>query len=122
MNKLMFIYVLAFSSVAFANEEVLIENPNIVGQLNTIQSNLDKVSASVMACLESGDEHAACLCQNKDNISQFNHSVETFLKKNKALATHDLVRFKSTDGSWVTQSLQGISKQARAGEPACSYQ
>ncbi|MEW5008842.1 MAG: hypothetical protein RPT25_10335 [Cycloclasticus sp.] len=120
MNKLMLIYVLTFSGFAFANEEVLIENPNIVGQLNTIQSNLDKVSASVMACLESGDEHAACLCKNKGIISQFNRSVETFLKKNKALATHDLVRFKSTDGHWVTQSLQGISRQAKAGEPACS--
>ncbi len=120
MNKLMLIYVLTFSGFAFANEEVLIENPNIVGQLNAIQSSLDKVSASVMACLESGDEHAACLCKNKGIISQFNRSVETFLKKNKALATHDLVRFKSTDGHWVTQSLQGISRQAKAGEPACS--
>ena len=120
MKKLIFIYVLGFSSFTFANAEVLIKNPNIVAQLNTVQSNLDNVSSSVMACIESGREHSACLCQSKEAITQFNRSVETLFKKNKALQTHDLVRFKSTNGTWVTQSLQGISKQARAGKPPCT--
>ncbi|MEW4982094.1 MAG: hypothetical protein AB1Y26_02510 [Cycloclasticus sp.] len=120
MKKLIFIYILAFTSLAFANEEVLIENPNIVAQLNTIQSNLDKVSSSVMACLESGHEHSACLCQNKEIINHFNNNVEALFRENKALETHDLVRFKTTDGTWVTQSLKGLSKQASEGKPSCT--
>ena len=120
MKKLLFIYILAFSNFAIANENVLIENPNIVIQLNTVQSNLDKVSSSVMACIESGSKHSACLCQNIEFISHFNRSVETLMDKNKELRKYDLVRFKSTDGTWVTQSLQGLSTQASADEPSCT--
>lgn len=89
----------------------------MVAELNAIQMSLDNVSTSVMACIESGGEHTNCLCQNKDVITQFNDSVHSFFERNDHMKNADLVRFKADDGSGVTQSLQGILKQAHSDEP-----
>ncbi|RDE18078.1 hypothetical protein DV711_18315 [Motiliproteus coralliicola] len=120
MRHLIFLSLLALSSFAFSNEELLIENPDQVAQLSNVQANLDIVSTAVMACIESGNGHSDCLCQNQKAIIQFNTSVETLFHKYPELINHDLVRFMSSDGEWVTQSLQGISKQAGAGVLSCS--
>ena len=110
MKKMVFIYILTFSGFVSANEEVLIENSKQVAQLNTIQSHLDKVSSAVMSCIDLGKEHSVCLCQNKEIIIQFNTNVKKLIEENKELQKYDLVRFKSTDGTWVTQSLHGKGK------------
>ncbi|WP_421868842.1 hypothetical protein [Motiliproteus sp.] len=120
MRHFITITLLVLSSFAFSNEELLIENPDQVAQLSNVQANLDVVSTAVMACIESGNGHSDCLCQNQKAIIQFNTSVETLFQKHPELKKHDLVRFMSTDGEWVTQSLQGISQQAGAGQPSCS--
>lgn len=111
--------ILLFSNIVIANEEQLIEDPKMVVELNTIQMSLDNVSTAVMACIESGGEHTSCLCQNKDVITDFNDDVHSFFERNDHMYNTDLVRFKVDDGNWVTQSLQGILKQAGSGTPRC---
>ncbi|PHS72194.1 MAG: hypothetical protein COB22_05710 [Cycloclasticus sp.] len=120
MKKLIFIYMLACSSFVSANEDVLIEDSNQVAQLNAIQSNLDEVSSAVMSCIDSGKEHSVCLCQNEEIIIQFNINVKKLFEDNMVLQKYALVRFKSTDGTGVTQNLRGILKQANSGAPSCT--
>lgn len=112
MKKLFLIFLITASSFLWASEEVLIEDSSVVSRLNTIQENLDNVSTAVMSCIESGKEHSACMCQNKTLIIQFNTSVKTLFEEFTDLEKLDLIRFKATDGDWVTQSLKGILKQA----------
>ena len=120
MKKLFLVYLIVVSNLLWADEETLIEDPSLVSQLNLIQINLDKISSTIMSCLDSGKEHSACMCQSKEIIIQFNNSVKSLIQNNKAIENLDLVRFKSTDGTWVTQSLHGLLKQANAEEPSCT--
>ena len=118
-NIMILVSTLLFTNIAIANEEQLIEDPKMVAELNVIQISLDNVFTSVMACIESGGEHTNCLCQNKDVITKFNDSVYSFFERNDHMKNAGLVRFKAEDGNWVTQSLQGILKQANSDEPHC---
>ncbi|MEH6626148.1 MAG: hypothetical protein V7739_06885 [Motiliproteus sp.] len=120
MKKLILFYLIVIANISFANDEMLIEDSKLIAQLDTIQQNLDNVSTSVMSCIDSGKDHSSCLCESKEMIIKFNDSVETLFRENQKLKKHDLVRFKSIDGSWVTQSLQGLLKQANAGTPKCT--
>jgi hypothetical protein len=120
MKRLLLICLLATAGVVSASEELLIENTEMVTQLNIIQSSLDKVSTEVMSCMDSGNEHSVCMCQNKAIITQFNDGVKVFIENNKNLESHDLVRFKSPDGTWITLSIKGLLRQANAGTPSCS--
>ncbi len=120
MKKLFLVYLIALSNLLWADEETLIEDPTLVSQLNLIQINLDKVSSTIMNCMDTGKEHPACMCQSRDIIIQFNNSVNLLIQNNKAIENLDLVRFKSTDGIWVTQSLNGLLTQANAEEPSCT--
>ena len=81
---------------------------------------MDNVSSEIMSCIDSGKEHSVCMCQSKAIIVQFNNSVKALIEKNKDIEKLDLVRFKSTDGTWVTQSLKGLLKQASAVAPSCT--
>ena len=120
MKRFTFMCILMFAGVSVANESSVIDDPHVAMQLNAVQSKLDEVSSSVMNCIESGAEHTVCLCENQQIIGVFNKSVNTLFEKNDELKSLDLVRFKSADGVWVTQSLQGILKQASAGKPLCN--
>ena len=120
MKKLLLVYLIAVSNLLWAGEETLIEDPSLVSQLNLIQINLDKISSTIMNCMDSGKEHSVCMCQSKDIIIQFNNNVNSLIQNNKAIENLDLVRFKSTDGTWVTQSLHGLLNQANAEEPSCT--
>jgi len=120
MKYLLFAYLITASSFIFAGEEVLIEAPALVAQLNRIQMNLDEASSAVMTCLESGKNHSVCMCESKKIIIKFNDSIKSLIEKNKDLGNFDLIRFKSTEVSWVTQSLKGLLKQASAGSPSCT--
>ena len=120
MKYLLLAYLITTSSYLFAGEEVLIEDPDLVAQLNKIQMNLDEVSLAIATCLESGKEHSICMCESKEIIIKFNASVKSLIEEHKDFSNLDLLRFKSTDGSWVTQSLEGLLKQASAGSPPCS--
>ncbi|MBT5498545.1 MAG: hypothetical protein HOK54_22640 [Alphaproteobacteria bacterium] len=119
MKGLVFSYVLLTTNMSFATGEWLIEDPGSVTQLISIQQSLDNVSSSIMLCIDSGKDHSSCLCEGKEAITQFNTRVNTLLSENQNLAEHDLVRFKSNDGFWVTQSIQGLLKQASTGTPEC---
>lgn len=120
MKYLLLAYLITTSSYLFASEEVLIEDPALVAQLNKIQMNLDEVSLAITTCLESAKEHSLCMCESKENIIKFNASVKSLIEEHKDFSNLDLLRFKSTDGSWVTQSLEGLLKQASAEPPSCT--
>ncbi len=120
MKTIMTIFMLLTAPYAFANKEVLIDDKHIVAQLSSIQLSLDTITSQVMTCMSSGVEHSKCLCDNKDIITSFNNQTLLFFKNNPAFKNHDFVRFKFPSGEWVTQSLQGILKQARAGTPSCT--
>ena len=120
MKCLIFAFLFTVSSFLIAGEEVLVEDPALVAQLSKIQMNLDAASSSIMACLDSGKSHSTCMCESKEIIIEFNASVKSLIDKNKNLGNLDLIRFKSTEGSWVTQSLKGLLKQANAGSPSCT--
>lgn len=120
MKKLLIAFLITTSSLLYASEEILIEEPSLVAQLNRIQSNLDEVSAAVMLCMETSKKHMVCICESKEKIIEFNTSVKSLIEKHKVLDGSDLIRFKSTDGSWVTQSIKGLVKQANIELPSCS--
>ncbi|GEM_PF-1539295 len=119
-NLMILISMLLLSTTVIANEEQLIEDSKMIAELNAIQRSLDNVSTSVMSCIESGGEHTNYLCQNKDVITKFNDTVHSFFERNGHLKEVDLVRFKANDEAWVTQSLQGILKQASSDSPQCN--
>jgi hypothetical protein len=59
------------------------------------------------------------MCIHKELIIHFNTSVKNLFSNNPSLEKLDLVNFKSPDGTWVSQSLKSIKKQASA-EPSCN--
>ena len=120
MKYLLFAYLFATSTSLIAGEEILIKDPALVAQLSKIQMNLDETSTAVVACLEAGKNHSVCMCESKETIIKFNTSVKSLIEKNKDLGNLDLIRFKSTEGIWVIQSLKGLLKQASAGSPSCT--
>lgn len=120
MKCIIFAFLFTVSSSLLAGEEVLIEDPALVAQLSKIQMNLDAASTAITTCLESSKSHSTCMCESKEIIIVFNTSVKSIIEKNKGLGDLDLIRFKSTEGGWVTQSLKGLLEQANAGSPSCT--
>ncbi len=118
MKLILTILVATIANFVWADEGVDITNPTQVLELVKIQERLDSVSTAVMGCMDSGREHNACLCQYKELIIQFNRSVNNLFPNHPSLEKYDLVRFKSPDGTWVTQSLKSIRKQASL-DPSC---
>ena len=118
MKKLLMILLAVIMTFVWADEGVDITNPVQVAELHQVQEKLDMASNAIMGCMDSGEELAACLCQHKELIIQFNSSVKTLFLNHPDLGELDLVRFKSPDGNYVAQSLEGIRKQANV-EPAC---
>ena len=119
MKKLLMILLTVIMTFVWADEGVDITNPVQVAELHRVQEKLDMVSNAIMGCMDSGEEHAACLCQHKELIIRFNSSVKTLFLDHPELGELDLVRFKSPDGNYVGQSLEGLRKQANV-EPSCN--
>ena len=102
----------------WADEGVDIKDLQQISALNQVQIRLDSVSTAVMSCMDAGKEHPVCLCQNQKLIIRFNTSVNELFINHPELKQLDIVRFKSTDGIWVSQSLKGIKRQAETN-PSC---
>ena len=101
-----------FSNVVWSDEGVDISDPAQVTELHKVQDKLDSVSTAIMSCMDTGEEHKTCLCKNEELIVQFNSIVEKLFSNQPELDALDIVSFKATDGTWVSQSLVGIKKQA----------
>ena len=119
MKQVLIILLAVITNLIWADEGVDITNPVQVSELHHLQDKLDSVSNAIMGCMDSGEEHAACICKHKELILQFNNSVNKLFMNHPDLGKLDLVRFKSPDGIYVAQSLEGIRKQANI-EPSCT--
>jgi len=108
-----------FTNVTWGDEGVDIFDPVQATELRNVQDKLDLVSTAIMGCMDSGEKYKACLCKHKELIIQFNTSVDKLFTNHPVLGTLDIVRFKATDGTWISQSLVGIKKQASA-EQSCN--
>jgi len=119
MKQLLIILLAVITNSIWADEGVDITNPVQVSELHNLQEKLDSVSNAIMGCMDSGEEHKACICKYKELIIQFNTSAKKLFLNHPDLGELDLVRFKSPDGNSVAQSLEGIRKQANV-EPSCT--
>ena len=119
MKYFLLIFLTTIINIVSADEEIVITEPAQVSALHAVHEKLDAVSDAVMQCIETGEEHATCLCTHKELIIKFNSSVDGLFVNYPEFKNHDLVRFKATDGMWITQSLRGIRKQA-SDEPSCN--
>ncbi|HBE93437.1 MAG TPA: hypothetical protein DDW55_13320 [Gammaproteobacteria bacterium] len=119
MKHLLIILLATITNIVWADEGVDITNPTQVLELHNLQEKLDAVSATIMGCIDSGEEHGTCMCKHKELILQFNSSVKSLFSSHPDFVKLDIVRFKTPDGIWVSQSLKGIRKQAGI-EPSCT--
>ncbi len=119
MKQVLIILLAVITNLIWADEGVDITNPVQVSELNHLQDKLDSVSNAIMGCMDSGEEHNVCICKHKELIIHFNNSVNKLFMNHPDLGELDLVRFKSPNGNWVAQSLEGIRKQANI-EPSCT--
>ena len=118
MKRLLIILLAVMINFVWADEGVDITNPVQISELHNLQEKLDSVSNAIMGCMDSGEEHNVCICKHKEIIIQFNASANKLFLNHPELGELDLVRFKSPDGNYVGQSLEGIRKQANV-EPSC---
>lgn len=119
MKQSLIILLAVITNFVWADEGVDITNPAQVSELLDLQEKLDSVSNAIMGCLDSGEEHSVCICKHKELVIQFNRRVNELFLNHPGLGELDLVRFKSPDGIYVAQSLEGIRKQANV-EPSCT--
>jgi hypothetical protein len=103
---------------AFADDGVDITDPGQVAALSHKQDQIDLISSAIMQCMDAGKTHPACMCLHEAIITDFNSSVTELFLNHPVLKDHDLVSFKATDGMWISQSLEGIQRQAGTA-PSC---
>ena len=65
MQKLMLALLLSLTTPVWSDGGVDVTHPGQVASLSSIQAKIDSVSTAVMACLDSGKTHTACLCENE---------------------------------------------------------
>ena len=80
--------------------------------LSEIQEEVDFISSAVMGCVDTGREHKDCMCTNKAMFMHFSESVTTLFAGFPELEKYDLVTFRDQKGVQVTQSMQGMKRQA----------
>lgn len=112
MKRLLIIFLLSFTNVAWSDDGVDITDPDLVSTLLEIQKKLDSISSNVMKCIDSGTDHKVCMCENEALILDFNTAVDKLFEMHPKLGKLDLVRLKTTDGTSLAQSLSGIKLQA----------
>ncbi|MEH6648620.1 MAG: hypothetical protein V7707_01195 [Motiliproteus sp.] len=117
MRYLVTLILFVMGSPVWSAASVDITDPSQTAALAAIQHKIDNVSSAVMACIDSGQDHPSCLCQNQPLIADFNASVTALFKAYPNLAKQDLVQFKAENGLWVTQSLSTIQQQVRTPPP-----
>ncbi len=79
MKQLLIILLAVITPFVWADEGVDITNPVQVSELLDLHEKLDSVSNAIMGCMDSGEEHAACICKHKELIIQFNNSVNRII-------------------------------------------
>lgn len=112
MKRLLILLLLAISDHAGADEGVDITDQGQVSELNNLQEDIDAVSEAIMKCMDTGQEHNVCMCRHQTLIIRFNTTAKNLFSTYPELEKRDLVRFRAPDGTWVSQSLEGIRKQA----------
>ena len=112
MKYLLIMLLAVIANLAWADEGVDITDPIQVSELRALQEIIDSVSTAIMECMDSGREHKACMCKHSALVIQFNTSVNNLFLNQPGLEELDIVRFRASDGTWVSQSLEGIRKQA----------
>ncbi len=112
VKRLLIILLLSFTNIAWSDDGVDITDPGLVSALLVIQNKLDAISSSVMKCIDSGNDHKDCMCENETLILDFNTAVIKLFEMHPELGKLDLVRLKTTDGTSLAQSLSGLKVQA----------
>ncbi len=112
VKRLLIIFLLSFTNIAWSDDGVDITDPDLVSALLVIQNKLDAISSSVMKCIDSGNDHKVCMCENETLILDFNTAVIKLFEMHPELGELDLVRLKTTDGTSLAQSLSGLKVQA----------
>jgi hypothetical protein len=111
--KLLFSTLFLFmSSYLSADEGVDLTDPGQIADLNILQIELDSVTGAIMGCMDAGMDHLACMCRHKEMIARFNSTANQIFLNHPELDQYDLVRFRSSDGQNIAQSLNGIRNQA----------
>lgn len=118
MKRILILLLLVLTNQIVADEGVDIADPGQISKLNDVQESIDSVSETIMKCMEAGQEHNACMCANKERIVRFNAAVTELFSAYPEFEQLDLVSFRAADGTWVSQSLYSIRKQADA-EHSC---
>lgn len=112
MRQVLMLLLVTVINPIWADEGVDITDQKQISALDLVQTRLDSVSTAMMGCMDTGYSHPACLCKYQNLIIQFNSSVKDLFLNHPDLEQLDLVRFKSSNGIWVSQSLKGMKKQA----------
>lgn len=112
MKYITVLCLLFAASIAAADTNFEVSDPQQVDSLQSIQTQIDLLGTAVMTCLDTGKTHNTCLCENAERIQAFNLSVTTLFQKHPEFKALDLVSYQSPEGMSVTQSLHGIKRQA----------
>jgi hypothetical protein len=112
MRKQLFVILMFLTCNAYSDEGIDIVDGAQINALLAIQEQIDAISAGVMSCMDKGNTHAQCLCENESRFQEFNRLVDDLFSDFPELANHDIVRFKAPDGMLINQSLEGIQAQA----------
>ena len=112
MKYFLSIFLIALLCPVQADEGIDITEPALVSELNNLQEKIESVTAAIRECMDAGEEHEICMCKHKNLINEFNITARNIFSNYPDLRNLDVVRFKSPDGLWVSQSLEGIRSQA----------
>ena len=77
MKHLLIILLATITNIVWADEGVDITNPIQALEVHNLQEKIDAVSATIKGCIDSGEEHGACMCKHKALILQLNSSVKS---------------------------------------------
>ena len=115
------VYIMKFSLIilflflvnpVMADDGVDITDPLQVSVLHHLQEKIDSISVAINGCMDTGEEHKSCMCKHKDLIIEFNTTAKKIFLNYPEFKYLDIVRYKSPDGLWISQSLEGIRRQA----------
>jgi hypothetical protein len=113
MKIILFVFLFfVHAQFALADEVLEVEDRAMVSRLVVVQDEIDAVSSAVMGCMDSGRTHKECMCENRELFIRFTGTVNALFVQYPDLRNHDLVMFKNQQGQHVTQSMEGIQKQA----------
>ncbi len=80
MRKLFIIFSIILSPVVLA-QDLHLSNEAELNVALGMHKALKDVSKSVTSCIKSGKEHHVCLCNNRNEINDFNSIVKSAFKK-----------------------------------------